>query len=202
MMLNFTVLWSFMCILFLSCELQTTPLRTDHAVCPLYLLVQQVPVQHHLQCVIQLQSVKLKQGSPECFLIPRNSIALWPSSATFSVPFPFPLLPSPAGWQLPSSPHPFRHGVLQAFIRRQADGQQTASSLPPLPAPPSVVFYSASRAERTNKWSINEESIWNTMTGNRVALPIWGPKRRAFMQCSADYTAPMDIRKSSSVSIV
>lgn len=60
----------------------------DHAVCLVYLLVQQVPVQRHLQCSIQLWSVKLKQESPVCFPIPRNTIALWPSPASFNVTFP------------------------------------------------------------------------------------------------------------------
>lgn len=72
-------------------SLKLSPWGKDHAVCLVYLLVQQVPVQHHLRYFIQPCGVQLKQGSPECFLIPGNTMALWPSSASFSVTFPSPL---------------------------------------------------------------------------------------------------------------
>lgn len=161
------------CWISLSCEvLYAYSFSPMSLIQPLW-AIWSVPVQHHLQYFIQLWSVKLKHKSLVCFLIPRNTITLWLSLASFSVTF-----------------------------SSQDDDQQTASFLPPLPGTTSVLFCSPLCTNRTNKRSINEESVWNMMTGNYVALLIWGPKRQSSMQRWGGYTACVDITKSSSVSVV
>lgn len=54
-----------------------------HAEC-----LEDLLVQHHSQCFIQLANVVFKQECAVCFLIPRNTVISWPSPASFSVAFP------------------------------------------------------------------------------------------------------------------